>query len=187
MNFLKRAYIWLKRMSYRRGYGIHSPWAFNIVRGVIYEKGNYLAYQSLHEQRNTSRGEREDKLMLLLSNELQPKRGFYEGNDITLEYLKAGCKTCEYLSSPLTGITNESLDILYADTSDFENMAPYIVEKLSARALLIVRNIRKDDACLKTWRELISHPRIRVTFDLYEIGLAYTEERLNKQDYIINF
>ena len=187
MNYLKRAYIWLKRVPYRRGYGIHSPWAFNIVRGVIYEKGNYLAYQPLQQQRQSSKGEREDKLMLRLANELQPTVGYYIGKDITFNYLKAGCKTCKYLSQPMEEISKESLDILYIDSPDFEIIAPHIVEKLSNKALLIVRDIRKNDARLKMWKALIAHPRIRVTFDLYEIGLAYTEERLNKQDYIINF
>ena len=174
-------------MPYRRGYGIHSPWAFNIVRGVIYEKGNYLAYESLRQQRTTNRGEREDKLMLRLANELQPKTGCYIGKDTTFDYLKAGCRTCRYLTPPLKNIPNQSLDILYVDSPDFESMVPYMVEKLSAKALLIVRDIRKNEARFRIWQELIAHPRIRVTFDLYETGLAYTEERLNKQDYIINF
>ena len=34
---------WLLRFRKRCGYGIHSPFAFQFVTGVIYEKGAYFA------------------------------------------------------------------------------------------------------------------------------------------------
>ena len=55
------------------------------------------------------------------------------------------------------------------------------------RTLVIIRNIRQDKETLAWWKQLQQSEKIRVTMDLYEIGLAYTESRLNKQDYIINY
>lgn len=38
---------WLLRFRHRRGYGIHSPFAFSFVTGVVYEQGTYYAYPEL--------------------------------------------------------------------------------------------------------------------------------------------
>ena len=38
-----RSLRWLRRFRKRRGYGIHSPAAFQFVTGVVYEKGEYYA------------------------------------------------------------------------------------------------------------------------------------------------
>lgn len=42
-----RVYYWLKRFRHRRGYGVHSPFAFSYITEVIYERGTYYAYKSL--------------------------------------------------------------------------------------------------------------------------------------------
>ena len=34
---LKRPFIWLRRFRHRCGYGVHSPFAFNLITQVIYE------------------------------------------------------------------------------------------------------------------------------------------------------
>jgi len=42
-----RILIWLLRFRQRKGYGVHSPFAFNLITGVIYEKSPYYDYQYL--------------------------------------------------------------------------------------------------------------------------------------------
>lgn len=49
LNLLVRFFYWLCRFRHRCGYGIHSPFAFSFVRGVIYERGRYYAYDRLTE------------------------------------------------------------------------------------------------------------------------------------------
>ncbi len=38
----------LPRAIHRRGYGIHSPWAYELVRDVLFERHQYYAYQEQH-------------------------------------------------------------------------------------------------------------------------------------------
>ena len=49
MKFLKRILIWLLRFRKRRGYGVHSPFAFNLITGVFYEKAPYYDYDYLRK------------------------------------------------------------------------------------------------------------------------------------------
>ena len=44
---LKRPFIWLYRFRHRCGYGVHSPFAFNLITHVIYESTPYYKYEEL--------------------------------------------------------------------------------------------------------------------------------------------
>ena len=39
--------LWLRRFRHRRGYGVHSPFAFGFITGVVYERTPYYAYAEL--------------------------------------------------------------------------------------------------------------------------------------------
>ena len=41
---LKRPFIWIYRFRHRCGYGVHSPFAFNLITHVIYENTPYYKY-----------------------------------------------------------------------------------------------------------------------------------------------
>ena len=45
--------VWLRRFRHRCGYGVHSPFAFQLIRGVVYERGEFYAYRPLAEWRRT--------------------------------------------------------------------------------------------------------------------------------------
>lgn len=57
---LKRPFIWLSRFRHRCGYGVHSPFAFNLITQVIYESTPYYRYKDLAvEQKKTGFTERQ--------------------------------------------------------------------------------------------------------------------------------
>ncbi|MBQ7539735.1 MAG: hypothetical protein IJT13_01270 [Bacteroidaceae bacterium] len=189
MNPLKRTWIWLCRFRNRRGYGIHSPFAFNLVKGVIYERAPFYAYKPLHklrEQRDCTTNEHDDKLLFRLINDHQPETALLlcPSNDIGADYLKAGCRKCHfYTENDAKRPDNFQLIYIYKECPTVEKL----LSLTNDRTLVIIRNIRQDKETLAWWKQLQQSEKIRVTMDLYEIGLAYTESRLNKQDYIINY
>ena len=50
MNPIKRYIIWLRRMSYSRGFGVQSPSAYRFIRYVISEHYPYYAYADLRKK-----------------------------------------------------------------------------------------------------------------------------------------
>ena len=48
---LRRFSQWLSRWRHRRGYGVHSPWAFSWITQVIYNDMAYYAYADLQRRR----------------------------------------------------------------------------------------------------------------------------------------
>lgn len=187
---LRRALARLSRLNRRKGYGIHSPWAYNLVTQVIYERGAYAVYDELRVRHGRRRQERDDCLMLRLVNDLQPRCALCVGADsVTQDYLRAGSRQCSFIigGNDTSAWPGGALDLIYIDTTRYETLLQPALSCLSARALLIVRHLRRTKADFHAWKGLIESEKVRVSFDLYDIGLAYTEQRLNKQDYVIYY
>ena len=51
MGCIRSAWIWCKRFRHRKGYGVHSPFAFNLITWVIYEKLPYYKFPELKRKR----------------------------------------------------------------------------------------------------------------------------------------
>ena len=52
LYFLKSSWIWLKRCTHCRGFGVQSPSAYRFIRYVINEHYPYYAYEELKEHMN---------------------------------------------------------------------------------------------------------------------------------------
>ncbi len=192
-RFLSRLFVWIARFPHRKGYGIHSPFAFNLVTGVIYEEGTFYAYESLAQERKHRGGaeEKDDRLMLRLINDHQPRTCLVAAacDCEALRYLEAGCPSCRFVSAEDENWkTCGDIDMVYAESP--EHLAPLleaVMQRAGARLMLAVRGIRNDNDAFTAWKKLTAREEVRVTFDLRRIGLAYCETRLNRQAYIINY
>ena len=195
--YLQRIGVWCWRIRQRRGYNIHSPFAFQLVKGVIYQRGRYYAYERLHQERKgQALPERDDRLLFRLANDSQPRTALFVGLDTADEqlYVAAACQKCTCYSAVTTEEALQQaskmghIDFLFLNTS--EPIAPLLDALLpyaGSHALFIVYGIHRSRSTLQAWREWKKTEAVRVTFDLYWLGLAYFEARLNKQDYTINY
>ncbi len=195
--YLQRIGVWCRRVRQRRGYNIHSPFAFQLVKGVIYQRGCYYAYEELHQTRKgQALPERDDRLLFRLANDNQPRMALFVGPDTLDEqrYVAAACQkcTCHCATTSEEALQQAHqmghIDFLFLNTSDpiaplLDALLPYA----GPRALFITYGIHRSRATLQAWREWRKKESVRVTFDLYWLGLTYFEARLNKQDYTINY
>ena len=96
-TFLHRIYIRTLRFRHRNGYGVHSPFAYNLIKGVIYESHMYYAYPELARMRGSYAGRlsvsgRMDRLMFRLANYVRPEKAAIVGRNrgVTGKYVAAG-------------------------------------------------------------------------------------------------
>lgn len=47
MKLFRKPWIWVARFRKRKGYGVHSPFAYSFIRGVVLETSAYYAYAEL--------------------------------------------------------------------------------------------------------------------------------------------
>lgn len=120
MSFLKRIYIWCKRFRYRKGYGVHSPFAFGLIRDIIYEKLPYYAYEELGSLREevskeaSHYDERVDRLLLRLVNHFRPSYVLEigTGSGISLCYMAAGRADAQCVSLCGENPSGELVDLI---------------------------------------------------------------------------
>ena len=199
-NKIWRPIVRLLRFRHRCGYGIHSPFAWAKVTGVIYERGLYYAYAPLLTAHPMGGGRHDGmtlgdlRLLFRLSNDTHPRRGhivIQKGLAAPAAYLRSGCKSCQWTTADSANPTlpaAETLDFVYLDAPEaWPALAQQAVEQLSDGGALVIRGIHRKAADRAAWRRLQAQQQVRVTFDLYEFGLVYVEQRLNKEDYLISY
>ncbi|WP_455962819.1 hypothetical protein [Bacteroides bouchesdurhonensis] len=201
---LKRPFVWLSRFRYRCGYGVHSPFAFNLITDVIYEKLPYYAYRSLaSEQKKMSkergwyRGtQKVNRLLFRLVNRAQPDIIVEVGRpSVSALYLQSAKPSAGYLfASDLSELfldTDVPVDFLYLN--DYRNpvlvkeVYEVCVQRTTPKSLFVVYGIAYSRQMRTLWHELQNDERVGITFDLYDVGLLFFDKTKIKQHYMINF
>lgn len=151
--------LWLRRIRHRRGYGIHSPWVFSLVVGVIYETEAYYAYSVLPPVQGWR--PKDLRLLLRLANHFQPTSITLCGVSKELgPWLHSGCCRASLAFQP--------------------SQHPFILmQRPDGQQCIITPDCRSD-----LWQQLL---REGVTLDLYYIGLAYRGISIPSQHHIINY
>ena len=192
---------WLFRFRKRCGYGIHSPFAYNLVTGVIYEDGQYYAYDELTKLASHHTSDlrlKDNRLLFRLVNNAQPKSGIIISPSLDLSeyYLRYGKRACNWTTCydlPISQLLEHlaslpSADFIYLDAAQFTTYIwQHICSTISPNGLIVIRGIHQDAHIFDLWTECIQDESVRVTFDLYDFALVFFEERLNKENYIINY
>jgi len=167
--------VWLARFRHRKGYGVHSPFAFRFITDVIYEQHPYYAYKELDAQLPFSKQFRHRKglhLLLRLANHLQPriivlpKYAWWEKR-----YLKSGCKSANIQCGWQDGEISMCL---------LREPCDEALQHLGEQSVLLLDNLHNN----REW--FMSIPSV-VSFDLYDFGIAFFDKQYNKQYYKVNF
>lgn len=201
MNALKKTWIWLCRFRKRKGYGVHSPFAYSFIRTIINEKGDYYGYSDLKPLRKNVRSLaplKVDKLLFRMANFFQPavaiKMG--AGGVLSLKYIQAGCKRakCVELSETAAWDRIEELQgnassvMLYiGETERFREIFEAALPFLSPQSVVVVDFPYESDEKLTWWYSLENDERVGLTFDLYELGIVLFDDAYSKQHYKVNF
>ncbi len=174
--------VWLRRIRHRRGYGVHSPFAYDLLTQVIYSPGRYYDYALLDRQFPrwsrplTFRRRAVDRLLFRLANHWQPERIFAPGvPEREYNYLRQGCRRAKFTSTPST-VDGEMIYIRDSHTP--------LPSSMGEGSILVVDRLRKNR---RLWRQLLRDGQPKVTFDLYDVGIAVFDRRLCHQHYIVNW
>ncbi|NDV82284.1 hypothetical protein [Bacteroides sp. 51] len=206
MRNLKQIRIWLKRFRYRCGYGVHSPFAFDFITNVIYEKAAYYAYGEIENsahvsqagsvKRESSHSKKVNRLLFRLVNRVQPGTIIDAGKQgITSYYLQAGKRSAGYIPLASENIADlssmQQVDFLYIDHPEnialVENLYEYGVGKTTSRSMMVIRGIYHSADMKTFWKRVVVDERVGITFDLYDLGILFFDHSKIKQHYIINF
>ncbi len=167
--------IWLRRFRHRKGYGVHSPFAYQFLRGVVYETNPYYIYNVLDSELPTWHRFRIRRHLHLLTrcvNWHQPRLIVVPTAGVSvMKYLRAGCRKAECLRDWPEG----EVDFCFLEHPD-----DALLQHIGKHTLLVMDNLRQH----REWFDRL--PSV-VSMDLWDIGIAFFDPHYNKQHYIVNF
>lgn len=203
---IKRPFIWIKRLRNRCGYGVHSPFAFNFITNVIYEKTAYYAYNDIERSAEyrrltsakgkTGYSRKVNRLLFRLVNWAQPHTLLEVGDESAASfYFRKGRKECTHfrITHPddFDALAFEYIDFMHIYFSDDIASLRCIFEKAANRtrnsSLFTIAGIYSSINMKQLWKEIKESKHTVITFDLYDIGIVCFDQTKNKQHYIVNF
>ena len=200
----RRPWVWIRRFRHRRGYGVHSPFAYSFLRGVVYERGTYYAYAALDGLHPwwvrwlKAYPLQCSRLLFRLANYVHPHTIVLLGDRPTERaYMAAAVPTARWVTPdgmPPDGTSPHSTpsplehsappDLLFVS---HEHLKPFHLPPMPPASMVIAEGIHHDSDALAAWHRLQHDPQTVITFDLYDYGIILFGPRLNRQHYIVNF
>ena len=173
----------MARFRQRRGYGVHSPFAYAFLRGVVLERTPYYAYSHLallHPwwvRWSRSYPMQCRRLLFRLANYAHPRTMAVYGNrPVERDYLQAAV--------PSARLTDGPADFIFVG---HEVLAEWKLPEMPPSGMVVVEGIHHDNASRQAWQRLRSATQTIVTFDLYDYGILFFNPTLTPQHYIVNF
>ena len=199
---LRRIGVWMTRLSQRKGYGIHSPFAFRLLTEVVHQPLPYYAYdQLLREERRRAphkpkswRREplRVKRLLFRLANEVKADYLLDVGPEAASAlYLQAARPKALYNQASSVGTlfleAHEPIHLLYLHDYDHPEQVEQVfrlcVERVVPQSLFVVEGIGYTPAMRALWEQMRQDPRVGITFDLFDVGLLFFDRQMQKQHY----
>ena len=206
MLLAQRIWNWCRRFRYRCGYGVHSPSDFFLITSVVYERLPYYAYERLKKTSSSKSlphyREKVNKLLFRLVNFYRPESLIEVGEGNGAAFLYMNQARTSMVSVGLKGVEKEETlcrletELERLKKVDFLHIAftPYYKEifemsfpYLHDESCVVIGDIYASEERKAWWKELISDERVRISFDLYDIGLLRFEKKRFKQNYKVNF
>ena len=186
MSYLKERIKHAVRFRHKRGYGVHSPFMFNLILNVIRDKGKQFTYPEAWERSGELKN-REEKVFRLLSR--------------LIRYLQVRCVVCfgssaallaEYLMRVCQGTSVQSNLSGCLELADFvyigRRACEFLPEGFSLSAVLkgrtkyvVVADIYKDPFNARIWRQYRNVAIVSV--DMMWYGLLFFDEKIQKGKY----
>lgn len=202
MQILKRPFIWLSRFRCRCGYGVHSPFAFNFITNVIYEKIPYYAYAEIDRVGTMGQGSgklprKVQRLLFRLVNFLQPdvvvEAGDFSAPLPCLDLARVGIEFVLLTDSSRLNLPADiSIDFLYIKNkpkeTGFAQMAfDACVPYTHTASVMVVEGIHASRCAKRMWKTIQEDERTGISFDLYDVGIVFFDKTKIKQHYRVNF
>ena len=185
---LRRTVRYLCHLHHRCGYGIQSPYAYSMVRDVVYERGTYYAYAALDAlvaaTPQAALRPTDYRLLFRLANAAGVRRMAVWAAEAEVPVVTACVRAACPAAQPADD-ADEALQWAYIDAAalDAEALHRRLAEadrRAADGALVVVarppRGLRR-----RIGRQM--PPRCRVVFDLHDMLILSYEQRLQRQHY----
>ncbi|MFO3727618.1 hypothetical protein [Butyricimonas muris] len=200
-NYLKQRFKHAIRFRHKRGYGVHSPFVFDLITNVIKEKAEYYDFARIEAMGNVREKERKlYRLIFRLADYFSFREVLCVGveNPWVSRYLAAVSKQMNVLNgghdcpgAEYTGrvtpaeMKGREIDLLFlgrAFEADWhESWEEVLQERKKGPLCVVIKDIYKGRFNSLVWRQLRQEGTVSI--DMMWYGIVFFDERLQKGRY----
>lgn len=192
LNYLRHRFLANNR------HGIHSPFVYKLIDTVIYD---YTAQKVYRDIKETCRKQHSDKsvintLPLKFYRLLYRFAVYFKPQTILLadteDYISAFVvkqANPEVQSIPLATPGIRPADMILADALK-QNPVSYLEKVMPSvhdNTVAIFTNIHRKAATKQSWEQLKLNQRVRVTIDLYFMGMVFFKPGMSREDFRVRY
>lgn len=152
---------------HRHGYGVHSPWAFELVTHVLCSSDRYYAFEQLG-------GTADDEQLFRLAQWMQPSHVNATGTTPTAN---------AYLNAPLRSDMAQRKAATLHVIGD-ATLAPLSDLSISADDCLVVEHLDTAQG-RQLWLSVLSDQRTTTSFEFTRRGIAFFDPARQRQNHIM--
>jgi hypothetical protein len=187
------------RFKANNRHGVHSPFVYKLIDTVIYDYSDQKVYREIE---NIAPKQHPDKpvikamplkmykLLYRLAVYFKPSSVFFaeDKDDIMAAVFSKAVPRAQII-----GIKDHNLslraDMILVDAMRYDP-ADYLQEMISYKhdgTVLIFSNIHRTANTKQAWEQVKADERVRVTIDLFYIGLVFFKPGMSKEDFRVRY
>ncbi len=211
MQSIKHYINYYLRARHRRGHGVHPPFAYRLIAGIIEEKYPYYCFAELEAKRTELEAKRswlnnknsgsdvrsrkyslcpaDAQLLFRLVNAFALKNvmewgGIDEMTRLYLQRASSGLKI--YPGGQDAAVLP---DLLFCNTDLDEPTLSLALEQAlkqkTEQSLLVLAGPHRSAGAHRCWKQLLAHPDVRLSVEIKSLGLAFFNPELQKNHYVL--
>lgn len=200
-NYLKQRFKHVIRFRHKRGFGVHSPFVFDLLTNVIKEKAVYYDFKRIEsENKLKAREKKLDRMLFRLVDYLSYERVLFMGttNVHVVDYLSAVSKDMVLFNvgpayclgkagerRVFADVKDKALDLIYMGQELDQVWSPAWENLLKVRRrtplCIVITDIYKKNLNTQVWKNLRQEGTVSI--DMMWYGIAFFDERLQKGKY----
>jgi hypothetical protein len=187
------------RFKANNRHGVHSPFVYKLIDTVIYD---YRAQKVYREIENIAQSRHPDKRMIKsmplkvyrllyrFAVYFKPSTVFFADDK---DDIMAAVFNKAVPGAQIAGLKNHEIphlgDMILVDALR-HNMAQYLEQAVPGKhndTVLIFSNIHRNPNTKQAWKQVKADERVRVTIDLFYIGLVFFNPGMSKEDFRVRY
>ena len=190
-------YYWVAANA--KGHGIHSPFVFKFIKEILnskssleqIENGAPVVKKILQEIEAAISSRLSPKIKLLIARLLQSYHPITISVTGDKKQFEADCTINKNTTIELIESV-ESIGFAFIgqgqDEATMLQRASELIDKMHSNSLVILHGIHADSNMEAAWHQLKKHTNIRLTIDLFAIGVLFCrKEQKEKEHFIIRY
>ena len=182
---------WLLRIRQSKGYGVHSPFAFNFITQILYSPYSYYAFSDILQQVGHDSEQEIHQIFFRLVNHFKPENilEIHPRDGVGSLYISSPYPNSKYTSVVADDeVSQKRFDAIFINWIYEDNFLPSVERliEISNKNCFWVINPINTKSSKQLWRHIVNDARVSVTFDFKnKIGIAFLKSTFHKQHYYV--